>query len=927
MKIRLLLAIFLFPLFALSQNAIIKGTLLDNNNQPLSNTPVQLKGTAFQTQTDNDGSFTFKDIPFGDYSLEIPNDIYGNFSQDIKADKAEIDLDKITVQANEDIKSKTDEIPTVSITDEDVKDASSQNVSAVLNASRDVFVSTASYTFGAARFRIRGYENGNDITLMNAAPMINLENGRTLYNDWSGLNDVLHNQDVSYGLAPATFSYGGIGGAYSIDSRASHQRKQLQASYALSNRSYDDRFMLTYGTGILSNGWSFALSGSRRWSTEGYVPGTYYDGWSYFASAEKIINNNHSISLTIFGAPTINGRSKPATQELYDLAGSHYYNPNWGYQNGKKRNAVVGDRSQPVFILNHDWKINNLSSLQSAISYQFGKDKVSGLEWYNAPDPRPDYYRNLPSYVDGSVASQSQADNLFSNNESVRQINWDKLYETNSFNIDTVYDANGIKGSKVGGKRSLYILRNRVRDNQIFNFNTIYNKVVTDHFAITAGLTYQTQSTDNYAEVKDLLGGSFYVDQNKYADTSTVNAGNNNAIQNDLNHPNRVLHVGDKFGYNYTSHISMVSDFFQTMFKFNKVDFFFGMNLSGTSFYRTGNYRNGIFPDDSYGDSQINNFLNYAFKGGITYKYNGKNYFYINGATLSKAPYFDDVYISPITRNSVADNIVNEHIQSIEGGYLLRSPKLKVRATAYYTQFTNGTKTERFFLEGNNSTFVNFTMTGIDKTHVGIELAADANLGMGFGATAVASIGQYYYSSRPVATATQDNSDTTLFKNETIYIKNLRVAGSPQSAYSLGLNYRSKKFWHLNVNFNYFDNIYIDYSPARRRLAALDKVDQDSPLWNEILGQEKEKGQFTMDISGGWSWKVNNKFKSLKRNTFLVLNLGVTNITNNKDLVVTGYEYTRIDPQGQQTDLAKFPPRYSYGYGTTFFVSLLLRMN
>ena len=55
-------------------------------------------------------------------------------------------------------------------------------------------------------------------------------------------------------------------GAYSIDSRASRQRKQLQASYAISNRSYDNRVMISYGSGILNKGWSYALSGSRRWA-------------------------------------------------------------------------------------------------------------------------------------------------------------------------------------------------------------------------------------------------------------------------------------------------------------------------------------------------------------------------------------------------------------------------------------------------------------------------------------------------------------------------------------------------------------------------------------------------------------------------------------------------------------------------------------
>ena len=95
---------------------------------------------------------------------------------------------------------------------------------------------------------------------------------------------------------------------------------------------------------------------------------------------------------------TKNGRSAPSTKEMMTLADDHYYNPNWGYQNGKVRNAVVGDAHQPVGILTHEWKINEKSSLETAVSYQTGLSKVSGLDWYNAEDPRPDYYRYLPSF-------------------------------------------------------------------------------------------------------------------------------------------------------------------------------------------------------------------------------------------------------------------------------------------------------------------------------------------------------------------------------------------------------------------------------------------------------------------------------------------------------------------------------------------------
>lgn len=917
----LFLLTFFFPLLLVAQTATLNGTVTDESGHPVKSAQVQIKATGHKTTTDSTGNFSLKSVPYGKHLLDISTDQVTSTTEVI-ADQPEVKYDiKLQMSTQEVTQGNGENIPTVSLNEEELKESSSPSVSSVLTASRDVFASATSFVFSAARFRIRGYDDENFLTLMNSAPMTDMVSGRNLYSAWSGLNDVMRSRESTYGLSPATYSFGAIGGVYSIDSRASHQRKQLQVSYSASNRSYDNRVMATYGSGVMKNGWSVALSYSRRWATEGYIKGTFYDGHSYFASVEKLINSKHSISLTGFGAFTKNGRTAPAGKEMMDLSGDHYYNPNWGYQNGKVRNAVVGNGHQPVIILNHEWKISNTSSLESAISYQFGKSKVSGLDWYNAEDPRPDYYRYLPSfdpaYGDDPASFavySAQLANLLRNNENLRQIQWDKLYESNQLRDTTL---NGTSGNMAA-----YIVQDRVIDTRRFNFNTIYAKVINDHVNFNGGLTYQMQSSEYYKEVNDLLGADFFVDLNQFA--QQANPTDPNANQNDLNNPNRLLHVGDKYGYDYTAHISSAKAWGQAVFTYDRLDYFLALKLSNTSMYRTGGVKNGVFPDDSYGDSKKQNFFDYAVKGGTTYKLNGRNYVFANVEYLTRAPLFENAFISPRTRNTVANDLKNEIIYSAEGGYLLRSPRLKGKLVGYYTQYTDGTDTRSFY-DDDYHTFVNYSLTGIDKRHVGLEVAIDANLGKGFSANAVASVGQFYYSSRPIATTTQDNKDTILGENETIYLENLRLATGPQDAYTIGFGYRSTRFWFLNVNFNYFNNTYIDVNPRRRTISSLDLVDAGTTTWQQILQQEKVDGQFTMDASAGWSWLMNNKFKSLKRRTFLVLNLGVSNILNNKDMVIGGYEYSRFDTQNK--DVNKFPNRYTYGFGTTFFANLTLRFN
>jgi hypothetical protein len=905
-----------------AQNAKVKGIITDDLNNFVEGAVVSLKGTTYTATTDKNGLFQMENVPVGDYTVEVVAENHTPYSQAIKVTGAETDLGFLNTTTSLSMAEESqDNIPTVSLSDTDVKESSTQSVSGVLSASRDAFNAAASFTFSAARFKVRGYDNDNNVTYMNGVPMTDLVSGNSMFYLWGGLNDVTRNRESFTGLAASGFAFGGIGGGTFLDTRASKQRKQLQASFALSNRAYENRAMVTYGTGLLKGGWAFAGSLSRRWSDEGYVPGTYYNGWSYFLAGEKILNTEHSISLTAFGTPTERGKSSPAMQEMYDLAGSNYYNPSWGYQNGEKRNASVNISHQPTVILSHDWKINNLSTLKSSFGYTFGENINTGLDWYNAPDPRPDFYRKLPSYIDDPAIAQMVADQL-RNNETLRQIQWDDLYEINLNSFETIQNANGVTGSTYSGKRSKYILEERVADSRKMHISTNYNNSFSDNTQFSAGASFMKQKTDNFKRVKDLLGGEFYVDINQYAEQDFADS--LNAIQNDANNPNRILKEGDKFGYNYTSDIIQISAWLQNQWKFDRIDVFGALQISQTSYKRIGNVKNGLFQNNSFGESKTQNFVNYAVKGGATYKLNGRNYLFMNVAQMTRAPFFENAFVSARTRNQYVPGLTEERIFSTEGGYLLRAPKVKARAVVYYTQFSNQTNTVSFY-HSDYRNFVNYSITDIDKRHVGTELAVDFTLGKGFSTSMVLALGQYYYSSRPNATISVDNTSELLANDETVYAKNFYVGGTPQDAFTLGFNYRAKKFWFINLNFNYYNNSYLDFNPARRTEAAVDLVDQTTTQWDNIVTQEKLNSEFTIDFFGGKSWKLNNYFKSMKRNSFLVLNVGVSNILNNKDQITGGYEQLRYDYVERNPD--SFKPKYFYAFGTTYFVNLILRMN
>ncbi len=916
--------------FTSAQVTIIKGRIQDESNQPVPGAEIrQLNSSAFSGP---DGTFSLRISGVNtEVVLIISKDGFRAEQKEVKIGNQNTQsIGVITLKRQEDIDqiAAEDLIPTVSLSTNDLESEGASSISGILTASRDVFISTAAFVFGPARFRIRGYDSENTLLYLNGVPMNDLDNGRVIWSTWEGLNDVLRNRNNSVGLAATGFSYGGVGGASSIDTRASRQRKQLRASYAISNRTYRNRVMATYSTGLLDNGWAFTVSGSRRWAEEGFIEGTPYDAYSYFLSVDKQLGDRNIINLTVFGAPNVRGRSSAATQELYDLAGTNYYNPNWGFQNGEKRNARIARSNQPIAILRHDFQISENTRLTTAASYQDGRYGTTAIEWGDSDDPRPDYYRRLPSFIDNEQRDAVIA--KFNENPDLLQIDWQAIYAANQSprNFQTVNNAGGIEGNDVSGLRAKYILEERRFDTKKASFYTNLESVLNQTVTLTGGLSYNWQENHNFKTVDDLLGADYWLDVNKFAPPGEE--------QNNLAEPNRAVTEGETFGYDYKIHNRQYGAWIQSEFSFNKLDLFVAANADYKSFWREGLYQNGRSPERSLGDSEEASFFDYGAKAGLTYKIDGRNYIIANGSYNLRAPYARNSFITPRTKNQLIDGLEQEEITSVEGGYLLKAPYAKLRAVGYFTTFKNSLYSRTLYLDnaGQGSArffgFGNLVMKGIDKQHAGLELAGEINVLPGLRLNAVAAIGQYIYTSRPSSVELYvENNDAEQLQGSfsTIYMKNFNIPGTPQTAYSFGINYNSPDYWFANLNFNYFDNVWIDIYPLRRSIEAVSYagsdpeflgqvIEQDSPLWNDILEQEKAPSAFTLDFFGGKSWKIND--------FFIYLNVGVSNILDNQDFITGGYEQFRFDFEGKNA--GQFPNRYFYSFGRTYFINLTFRL-
>jgi len=916
--------LILVPSFLWSQNGTITGKITASTERTgIEKVLVVLMPEGTETYTDENGEFSFENVPYGDYTIRTFANTYLSTDKPVKVNDDQIDLGEIPMEKDlsKDVANNDAIVPVVTLSDDDSQPngTGDNNVAGVLTASRDVFVSNSSFTFGQMRFRFRGYTGGEFQVYINGIPMNELENGRVYWNNWGGLNDMFRFSDNSYGLEPTTFSFGEIGGANNIDVAAARQRKQLRVSYSVSNRSYTHRAMATYTTGMLKNGWAFSVSGSWRGAPEGYFPGTFYDSWAYFFSASKKLGKKHLLSFTTFGVPMRRGKTLPAVREAMDLAGSIYYNPTWGYQQGKVRNANTFEGFQPVFILSHEWNISDKSSWNTSASFQFGTSGDTRLNWYNAPDPRPDYYRYLPSYITDSTL-QDEVRQLYASNPNLLQVDWDHMYQVNYGNQDTINNVNGIPGNTVTGLRSLYVIESRKEDLKEFSLNSFYNNALSDRVTITAGVQYQMQVTRFYKTIEDLLGGDFFVDLNQFAEFDF--SANDTVNQNNLDEPNRLIRVGDEYGYNYEMHQHRGSAWLQGRFSFKKVDFFAAAKVDINAFWRNGLYRNGLFPNNSKGASETLVFVSPFVKAGVTYKLNGRNYFFVNGGFGLRAPSYNDVFLSAQTRNSALTDPSQQTVITAEGGYLLNSPRIKARAVGYITYQLDGIRTMTFYHDDYQN-FVNLTMENIDVRSYGGEFALEGNIYKGFGMNGVVAIGRSQYIDRPLATVTLNNTTELLSQDQVVYFKNFNVSNGPQWSNTIGIFYNSPKFWFVRMNFNYFDWMWVDANPLRRTAAAVEGLDPQSDLYHSIIDQEMLPGVFTMDLFGGYSWQLNKTFKKIKKNMYLNITASVSNLTN-AHYFNGGFEQLRFD--FEERNVNKFPAKYFAGYGVNYFVNITYRM-
>ena len=922
--------------FVFAQNTTgITGKVLDAKNQkPLQNVVVTIQNSSSTVLTDVNGVFVFNDTTKGTKLIQVKTAGFKDQFLTVEGENGKM-VDIGVVILDEDITSEQ-QLSLITITENDLGDdnSGSESTSGLLQASRDAFQQAAAFNWGQARVRIRGLDNEYSTTMINGVVMNKIYDGRPQWSNWGGLNDATRNQEFTMGSAPSDYTFGGVLGTQEINTRASIYRKGSRVSFSGTNTNYSWRTMGTIASGMDSDGWAFVVSASRRWAEEGYFDGTNYAANSLFASVEKKLSDNHSLNFTSMFAQNKRGKSSPNTDEVTRLKGIKY-NSYWGYQEGEKRNSRYKEIEEPIFMLSHFWKINSKTNLNTNVAYQFGAVGNSRLDFQLANNPDPTYYKNLPSYyyndetysvptfapdnvtiIGYTNPSAVTAQNNFVNNG---QINWRDIYYTN----------------KVvnGGDNSAYVLyEDRVEDKQ-WSANSYLNSSIADNIVMNAGVNFKMLNSKNFQKLVDLLGGTYFNDIDPFF--------SGDASQTDLNNPDRQIRVGDAYGYNYNLNATIIDAFTQFKFNYKKVDFYLSQTFSRSEYQRVGNYKNGIYANNSLGRSAKLNFENFGFKGGLTYKINGRQFIDLNGVYMTKAPNLRNSFSNARLNNNVTPDLNSESIFGSDISYIIKAPKFKARFTGFYNKIFNATQISFFYGEGifdagedgdtETDSFISEIVTGINKKHVGVEFGIEYQFTSTVKATFSGSYGQYTYDNNPNLKVNNDGVATSVNSNPIFdfgktYLRGYRLPGMPQQAYSFGLEYRDPKFWWIGANVNYLDGNYISISNILRTenfvadASGLGFDGATNETVSALLKQEKFDPTTLFNLVGGKSWKVGDQTFGFFASINNVLNFQYKTGGFEQSRKATFPDYQADNANGTPT----FGPKYFYGYGRTYFLNLYI---
>ena len=741
----------------------ISGTVLDaENGDALIGASVLLKGTSQGAATNFDGEFVLENVEKGSQILVISYTGYVDMEKpitvsdgvneigEIKLDVNAIGLTEISVIASVAVDRKTPVAVSTIKGDKIEALIGSQEFPEILKSTPGVYATKSGGGFGDGRINVRGFSSENVAVLINGVPVNDMENGRIFWSNWAGLTDATSFMQVQRGLGASKVAVPSIGGTINIISKATDFEKGGHVYLGAGNDAYS-KIGFGLSSGLTKNGWAFTLQGSKT-QGDGYVDGTQFLSYAYYANIAKKINDKHEITLTAIGAKQRHGqRADQSLMSEYENSDRGIrYNPDWGYKNGQVVHIEDNFYHKPQFSLNHYWDINETTQLSTSAYASYGTGGGGGTLGDNK-------FNNADYRIDGVV----DLDRIVRENQAVKDFG------------------------------AISILRASRNDHSWYGVLSSLTKEVSNNISILAGLDLRYYKGEHFREVTDLLGASYWLDDD------------------DINNPVHAARVGDVIDYHNDGIVNWAGGFLQAEYTEDKISAFVTLNASNTGYSRI-DYFNNL---DSDPDQEVGtfNFFGYGVKGGLNYNLTANHNIFANVGYFERAPGFDAVFpnFTNVDPNIDAEN---QKITSFELGYGLRQSNFTANINVYRTLWKDRTYTD--FFNGPNGEDLVANILGVNAIHQGLEIDMIWRANPRLTLTGMASIGDWVWENDIENLGIFDGN--TQVGEVDAFIKGLHVGDAAQTTIAGGLSYKLMPDFKVSVNYNYYDDLYADYDPTDR---------------------------------------------------------------------------------------------------------------
>ena len=805
-KISLMLTVLLVSGFCYAQN-IVTGTIIDSEmGKGLPGATIIVKGTNIGVNTDFDGKFEI----ISDNSGTLIVSFVGYASQEIEFDKSMditvslkvLGLSGVTVFGTADFAIDRDQAVTQStLTAADIQERiGNLELPEMLNSTPGVYATKGGGAFGDSRINLRGFDSQNIAVLINGIPVNDMENGRVYWSNWAGLSDVVSAMQVQRGLGASKLAISSVGGTINILTKSTDLNEGGKISTMVGNDGFT-KSVMAYNTGELDGGHALSVLFSRT-AGDGYVDGTMFEGYNYFLGyGWKDSANKHNLQLIITGAPqTHNQRTSSffnmAKVEDYQKYGIRY-NYNHGYLNGQEFNQRKNFYHKPLASLNWEYKINESTNLSASAYYSIGRGGGTG-----------DIGR-----LDGKYASDSRF-----RNPANGQVNWDKIYASNSgqqtnfygFSYNNVADpATGLfivndQDETVNGvKRNGIVRRASINSHNFLGSIINIQKEFNDNLTVNFGFDLRSYKGIHYRRLDHLIGADGYrdFDNKNYAGGSAVRTKTYSSMLGKQWNVFKSTDDEEKIDYHNDGKVRWMGTFAQLQYKINDFSAFFQGAISSQGFQRV-EYFNQV----GTATTDWKSITGGNVKAGVNYNIDIKNNIYVNGGYYSKQPNFDAVYID--YGNNLNPDLKNETITGYELGYGHVSNKLRMNVNVYKTTWEDRFLSDGVSVGGNRGT-ANYY--GIKQIHSGIEFDGEIQLSPFVSVQGMLSVGNYVYGSDVVADVF--DSSRTKIGTSKLFLDGVKVGDAAQTTSRLNFKVSPTDLFGFNISMFSASQLYANFNP------------------------------------------------------------------------------------------------------------------